>query len=116
MAWTFIASIVLIVIKFIVCKFSFWILIDTVAVILFCLRMIGATFKVKVLSALHGVSLGLWLLWTFMFGGWENWPRMLAYFIISAITCGIMTYEDLAYVIVEKDERSYKEEDEDGNS
>ena len=115
MALTFVSVAVLTFIKLIICKFSFWICIDIVAVVLFCLRSVGATFKIKVLCILHGVSLGLWLLWTFMFGGWEKWPYMLAYLVINLIICGIMIYEDIAYVIVEKEER-ISTDDEDSNS
>lgn len=111
MAWTLISAIVLLVAKYIFCGFSFWILIDTVAVVLFCLRTVGATFRIKILAILHGVSICLWLLWTFMFGGWEAWPQMLIYLGISAASCGIMLYEDFAFVIVEKDERSYTQDD-----
>lgn len=114
MAWTFISAIILLVLKYVFCGFSFWILIDTVAVLLFVLRMVGATFKIKVLAILHGVSLAIWLLWTFMFGGWEHWPQMLIYLGINAATCGIMLYEDFAFVIVEKDERNT--DDDDSNS
>lgn len=115
MGLTFILSIILLVLKYIFCGFSFWILIDTVCVALFCLRMVGATFKIKVLCILHAVSLGLWLLWTFMFGGWEAWPQMLIYLGINLVTCGVMIYEDIAYVIVEKEERIISD-DEDSNS
>ena len=115
MAWTFISAIILLVLKYVFCGFSFWILVDTVAVILFCLRMVGATFKIKILAILHGVSVGLWVLWTFVFGGWEAWPQMLIVTGLSALTCGVMIYEDLAFVIVEKDERSYTQDD-DGDS
>ena len=114
MALTFVSAIVITIIKSIICGFSFWLLIDIVAVVLFCLRSIGATFKVKVLCILHGVSLGIWLLWCFMFGGWHVWPKMIVYLICNLIICGIMLYEDIVYVIVEKDERTtYNDEDSD---
>lgn len=115
MGLTFILSAALLVLKYILCGFSFWILIDTVAVVLFCMRMVGATFKIKILCVLHGVSLAIWLLWNFMFGGWERWPQMLIYLVLNIITCGVMIYEDKAYVIVEKEERSYNN-DNDGDS
>lgn len=111
MAWTFISAIILLVLKYIFCGFSFWILIDSVAVLLFCLRTVGATFKIKVLAILHGVSMSIWLIWTFMFGGWEKWPQMIEYLIGSLATCGIMLYEDFAFVIVEKDERKVDNDD-----
>ena len=110
MALTFVSAIIVTIIKFCLCGFSFWILIDVVAVVLFCLRMVGATFKIKVLCILHGVSLGIWLLWVFMFGGWEAWPQMIAYLVCNIVICGIMLYEDIAYVIVEKEERVYEDE------
>ena len=113
MGLTFISTIVLLIAKYIFCGFSFWILIDTVVVALFCLRMAGATFKIKVLCIMHGVSFGLWLLWTFIFGGWEAWPKMLIYLGIGIATCAVMLYEDIMYVIVEKDERVYDNGDSD---
>lgn len=115
MAWTFISAIILLVLKYVFCGFSFWILTDSVAVLLFVLRAVGATFKIKVLAILHGVSIAIWLLWTFMFGGWELWPKMLIYLGLSVVTCAIMLYEDFAFVIVEKDERNV-DNDDDSNS
>ena len=110
MALTFISVIILTISKAVICGFSFWLLVDIVATGLFCLRMVGATFKIKILCILHGVSLGMWLLWVFMFGGWERWPFMLVYLVINVIICGIMFYEELTYVIVEKDERKDTDE------
>lgn len=115
MVLTFVSAVAITVLKTVFCGFSFWICIDYIAVILFCLRNVGATFKIKVLCILHGVSLAIWLLWTFMFGGWENWPQMLIYLVCNLGVCGIMIYEDFAYVIVEKDERTVHN-DEDNNS
>lgn len=110
MALTFVSAIAITILKFILCGFSFWICIDIVAVVLFCLRMVGATFKINVLCILHGVSLGIWLLWTFMFGGWELWPKMIIYLVCNLAICGVMIYENVAYVIVEKDERANDDE------
>ena len=111
MALTFVSVIIATIIKAIICGFSFWLLMDIVVVVLFCLRMVGATFKIKVLCILHGVSLGIWLIWTFMFGGWHKWPKMIAYLVINLIICGIMFYEDHAYVIVEKEERTIQDDE-----
>ena len=110
MALTFVSVIAITILKFILCGFSFWICIDIVAVVLFCLRTVGATFKINVLCILHGVSLGIWLLWTFMFGGWELWPKMIIYLVCNLAVCGVMIYENIAYVIVEKDERANDDE------
>ena len=104
MALTFVLSIIVAILQTIFCGFSFWIIIDYVAVTLFCLRMVGATFRVKVLCIVELVPLALWLLWTFMFGGWEEvWVKMIIFLVANLITCGIMIYEDVFYVITEKE-------------
>lgn len=105
MALTFILSIIVAVVQTVLCGFSFWICIDYIVVILFCLRLVGATFRVKILCIVELVPLALWLLWTFMFGGWEHWPQMLIFLGCNIATCGIMIYEDVFYVITEKEVR-----------
>ena len=113
MGLTFISTIVITLVQTVACGFSFWVFVDYIPVTLFCLRCIGATFKIRNLCIVEIVPLGLWLIWDFTFGGFEyDWVRMIIFAVCNLAVCGIMLYEDIFYVIVEKDER-IEQDDED---
>lgn len=106
MGLTFVSAIVVTVLQTVLCGFSFWCFVDYVPVLLFCLRCVGATFKIKTLCIVEAVPLGTWVIWDFMFGGFDlDWVKMIIFAVCVAAVCGIMLYEDAFYVIVEKDER-----------
>ena len=111
MAWTFASAIVITILQIIFGGVSFWTLFEIIPVGLFCLRLAGATFKIKILCILEALPLVLWLIWDFMWGGWEyDWPHMIVFLVCAGLVCGIMIYENFFYMIVEKEERS-KDED-----
>ena len=107
MGLTFVSTIIVTVLQTVLCGFSFWVFVDYIPVLLFCLRCVGATFKIKALCIVEALPLGLWVMWDFMFGGFDqDWPRMLIFLGCVAVVIGIMVYENIFYVIVEKDERT----------
>ena len=100
-----ISTIVLTLAQMIICKFSLWWLIALVARFLFCLRIIGATFKVKHLAIVEGVALALCLLYNMLFKkGAVPWLRIGLFTAISLICVGLMFLDDLLYVYVIEDE------------
>lgn len=112
MGLTFVSVIVITILQTVLCGFSFWVFVDYIPVILFCLRCIGATFKIKTLCILEALPLGLWIIWDFMFGGFEyDWTHLIIFAVANLLVGVIFIYEDMFYMIVEKDERSDDDED-----
>ncbi len=88
----------------IVCHFSLWWFIALVARILFCARIVGATFKVKKLAIAEGVAFGCMFLWNMLFSGDSfPWQKLIFFFIFSLLAVGLEYLDDLLYVYVIED-------------
>ena len=100
-----ISIIVLTLAQVIICHFSLWWFIALIARIMFSLRIIGATFKVKHLAIVEGVALAICLLYNMLFRkGAVPWLRIGLFAVISLICVGLMFLDDLLYVYVIEDE------------
>ena len=100
-----ISIIVLTLAQVIICHFSLWWFIALIARIMFSLRIIGATFKVKHLAIVEGVALAICLLYNTLFKkGAVPWLRIGLFAVISLICVGLMFLDDLLYVYVIEDE------------
>lgn len=92
------------VLQLVVCHFTFWWILCCLARLLFSMRMIGATFKVRKLAILEGVSLGVMFLFYILFKG-DNvpWLRVLFNILFSVICIGLMFIDDMLYVYTIED-------------
>jgi hypothetical protein len=93
------------IIQLITCHFTLWWLISFVCRLLFCCRIVGATFKVKKLAIGELVAFGCMLLFNMLFA--KNgipWIRLILTLLFSAIAVGLEYLDDLMYVYVIEDE------------
>lgn len=99
-------SIILItILELLVCHFTLWWLIAVVARFLFCLRLVGATFKIKKLAITEGVALGCMVVFNMVFAkDHVPWLRILCFALFGAICLGIMFFDDLTEVYTSVDE------------
>lgn len=102
----FIALIILVsVVQLFACHISLWWFIAVIARLLFSLRIIGATFKVKKLCIVEGVAFACMLVFHMVFSkGSIPWLRLLLFLVLSAISCLCMFLDDLLYVYVVEDD------------
>lgn len=96
------------VVQLLVCHFSLWWFIALICRILFCCRIIGATFKVRKLIVGEGVAFGIMLVWSMLFNG-GSFPimRVLLFLLMSLISVCLMLVDDLLYVYVIEDADDY---------
>ena len=100
-----ICIIVISVVQLFACHFSLWWIIALIARLLFCLRIIGATFKVKNLCIVEGVSFACMFVWHMVFSkGSIPWLRLGLFLLFSALSCLFMFLDDLLYVYVIEDD------------
>lgn len=91
--------------QLVACKISLWWVIALIARILFCLRIIGATFKVKNLCIVECVAFCAMLVFHMVFSkGSIPWVRLGLFLLFSAISCALMWFDDLMYVYVIEDD------------
>lgn len=95
------------VLQLFVCHISLWWLIALVARVLFCLRIVGATFKVKNLAIIEIVAFASMLLFNMLFNkGSMPWLRLLLFAFFSGVSCLLMFLDDILYVYVIEDDES----------
>lgn len=88
-----------------VCHFTLWWLLALISRILFSLRIIGATIKIKTLCILEVIALASMLLFNMIFAkGHIPWLRIGLFALCMIICCGLMFIDDLLYVYVIEDE------------
>lgn len=93
------------IIELLVCKLSLWWIIALVARGLFCLRIVGATFKVKALSITEVAALAGLILFEMIFHKGEiHWWRILFFVLFTVFNCLMMWLDDLLYVYVIEDD------------
>lgn len=93
------------VLQVVLCKFSLWWFISLIVRILFMLRMIGITLKVKGLAIGEGVSVMLLIVFYMLFHGDNpiNWGRLLLNIIFTGLCVLLMYLDDLLYVYTTED-------------
>ena len=96
---------VLTIIQLLACHFSLWWILAVLARVLFSLRVVGATFKVKKLAILEGVSWACMLVFNMVFSK-DNlpWVRLLVFALMSALCVFLMFLDDILYVYVTEDD------------
>lgn len=93
------------VLQLIICKFSLWWLVCVICRLLFCCRIIGATFPVKKLAITEAVVFGCMLLFNMLFSGdGMPWLRVFLYLLFSAFAVVLEFLDDILYVYVIEDE------------
>ena len=93
------------IIQLLACKFSLWWLISLICRLLFCCRIVGATFKVKSLSIGEIVAFCSMFLFNMLFAkNGMPWLRILLNLLFSGIAIILMYLDDLLYVYVIEDE------------
>ena len=92
------------IVQLFVCHFSLWWIIAFVCRLLFCCRIIGATFKVKNLAIGECVAFAAMLIFNMLFHN-EGlpWVRLLLFALFSALSIGLMFLDDALYVYIVKD-------------
>lgn len=93
------------VVQLLVCHFTLWWVIALICRLLFCCRIIGATFKVKRLAIGEGVACGSMLLFNMLFSGDNGmpWVRLLLFILFSVISVALMYLDDILYVYIIED-------------
>ena len=87
------------------CHISLWWFIALIARLLFCLRLVGATFKVKNLLIVEGVAFACMLVFHMVFSkGSIPWGRIGLFLLFSAVSCLLMLFDDFMYVYVVEDD------------
>lgn len=97
--------IILTIAQLFACHFTFWWIIALVARFLFCLRIVGATFKVKTLCIIEAVAFACMLVFNMVFAK-DNipWLRLALFLLLSGLSCFFMYLDDLLYVYVTEDD------------
>ncbi len=87
------------IIQLIVCHFSLWWIISLICRVVFCLRVIGATFKIKSLAIGEGVAFAMMLVFHAVFSK-DNmpWLRIGLYLLMSLIALGLEALDNIMYV------------------
>ena len=97
--------IIITLLQLICCHFSLWWIISLIARVLFSLRIIGATFKVKTLVIIEGVSFACMVLFNMLFHkGAVPWGRIGLYLVFTLASAAAMYLDDLLYVYVIDDD------------
>lgn len=92
-------------IELFVCHFTFWWMLAVIARLLFCLRIVGATFKVKRLAITEMIALACMLVWNMIFAkGYIPWLRIGFFLLFAVVSCVTMYIDDLYFVHVTLDE------------
>lgn len=105
MNWIIVLLIVDTVIQLFACHFNLWWIIAVIARFLFCLRIVGATIKVKTLTILEIVAFACMLVFNMVFAkGSLPVLRLLLFAFFSGISCLLMFLDDMLYVYVIEDD------------
>ena len=89
----------------VVCHVTLWWFIALICRLLFCCRIIGATFKVKKLAIGEGVAFGAMVVWNMLFSGdGMPWLRILLFLLFSLVSVDLMILNDILYVYVIEDD------------
>ena len=89
----------------IVCHFSLWYFIAIICRLLFCCRIIGATFKVRKLAIGEGIAFVAMFLWNMLFSSnGFPWLKIMFFLLFSLISVGLMILDDILYVYVIEDD------------
>lgn len=98
MFFSFIILGIVTIIELFVCHFHLWWILALIARLLFSLRCIGATFKVKRLIIVEGVACACMLLWNMLFAkSHMPWLRILLFVAAAIICCITMVIDDMYY-------------------
>ena len=93
------------VLQLVVCKFSLWWLIAFICRMLFTLRIVGATFKVKTLAIGEAIAFASMLLWNMLFHkGNVPWGHLGLFALLSGLVCFLMFIDELFYVYIIEDD------------
>lgn len=105
------AIIALTVIQLIVCHFSLWWLIALICRLLFCLRIVGATFKVKNLAIGEAVALACKFVWAVLLSHDSAFPwlSILLFALFSIIVVVVEFIDSVFYVYTVVDEDDFLE-------
>lgn len=96
---------VLTVIQLFTCHFSLWWILAVIARVMFSLRVVGATFKVKKLAILEGVAWACMIVFHMVFSkGNLPWIRLLVFAVLSVLCVLLMFLDDILYVYVTEDD------------
>ncbi len=86
------------------CHFSLWWLLSLLCRLVFCLRILGVTVKVKKLAVAEALVCGAMLLFDSLFHkGGIPWLHILIYLVFSLVSVGLQYLDDLLYVYVVED-------------
>lgn len=92
------------VVELFVCHFHLWWILALIARLLFCLRLVGATFKIKRLIVTEGVACACMLVWNMLFAkGHMPWLRLLLFFGFAVISAIVMVVDDMLATYVTRD-------------
>lgn len=92
----------------ILCHFSLWWIIAVICRVAFCMRVIGALFKVRSLAIGEGVAVALMVVYNMVVHkGALPWGRMGIFLLISLIVLGLELLDTYMYVY---DVEDYEEE------
>lgn len=95
-----------------VCHFSLWWIISIVARIMFCCRVIGATFKFKKIRNIEIAAFVCMFVFNLIFSkNGMPWVRLLLYILFSGAAVLLEWLDDRLYVYVVENEEDYDEED-----
>lgn len=83
----------------VLCHFSLWWIIAVICRVAFCMRVIGALFKVKSLAIGEGVAVALMFVYNMVAHKGElPWGRMGIFLLISLIVVGLEFLDTYMYV------------------
>lgn len=95
---------VITVVELFVCHFHLWWVLALIARLLFCLRLVGATFKIKRLIVTEGVAWACMLVWNMLFAkGNMPWLRILLFLGFAVISTIVMIVDDMLATYVTRD-------------
>lgn len=92
------------IIELFVCHFHLWWILALIARLLFSLRLVGATFKVKRLIVTEGVACACMIVWNMLFSK-DNmpWLRILLFIGFALISAATMLIDDMLATYVTRD-------------
>lgn len=99
MSWIIVLIIILTIAQVIVCHFSFWWLLALICRCVFCMRIIGATFKLKSIAIGEGVAAAIMFVWHMIFSkDAMPWVRIGLFVLFSLLVVGLEALDGILYV------------------
>lgn len=96
------------IIELFVCHFTLWWVIALAARLMFSLRLVGATIKIKTLAIMEAIALGSMLVWNMIFAKDSlPWFRIIMFALFGLICVGIMFIDDMTEIYTSVDEEDY---------